>query len=148
MVASIEKDYSQNGNIEDVVKHFNKEAYCECCEILERSTPEKEKRTFIKKNGIIYREIHHLLMQNVTRKSDEWFTENDFLDKNVSNWIDEDFNRIRLCPVCHREFHYGDFESKSKNKKQIIEEIMEKNHYEKNLKKYIKQDKKIYFQSI
>lgn len=49
--------------------------------------------TFLKKNGILYYEGHHLVPLHASEMFD------------VS--LDVEANIISLCPLCHRELHYG-----------------------------------------
>lgn len=146
LIKDLENDNNKNGTIEQVIEYFDEKSYCECCRILGFGSKERMKRTFVKNNGLIYREIHHLLMQNIKRKSSEWFKENAFLNENDIQMIDKEFNEINLCPVCHKEFHYGNFDAKSNTnikKKRIIEEIMEKHEYDKHLKEWGKTPEEI-----
>lgn len=146
LINDIENDYDKNGTIEQVIEYFDGKSYCECCKILNLGPKERMKRTFVKSNGLIYREIHHLLMQNIKRKSSEWFKEKKFLNENDIQMIDKEFNEINLCPVCHKEFHYGNFDAKSNNnirKKEIIEKILEEHNYNKHLKDWGKSPEEI-----
>lgn len=124
-------------SLKNAQKYFNHMVLCECCELLKLGDRTAKKRTFIKKNGLVYYEIHHLLMQNLTRKNDEWLDENQWFKKEDSKWLDSEFNRVNLCPVCHREFHYGNFEygnTQKDAKKKVIDALWESHQYEKNLK--------------
>ncbi len=144
IVEDLEKDNDKNRNVQDVVDYFNK-PMCECCEILNKSTSEWRKRTFIKTNGIIYREIHHLLMQNIKRKTENWYKEHKYFNEEDKKRVDYMCNTISLCPVCHREFHYGNFgDNTNRTKKKIIEELMKKKNFINELKNnWKKNDKEV-----
>ena len=62
-------------------------------------------KTFITKNGTFYMEGHHLIPCTVTNSNYFW-------DKFNRN-IDCIENIVCLCPNCHREVHYAEWEGKS-----------------------------------
>lgn len=91
------------------------EKICECCE--------NNKTTFIKQNGLYYYEQHHLIMRNIHNATKrEQVLKKDLLKIiNNSNFnMEESYNKINLCPVCHRELHYGLSENKKKNLNKIL----------------------------
>ncbi len=125
-------EQSKQGNdLTKVKEYFNKS--CVCC------NDKKMKRTFTKKNGFTYYEMHHLLMKNLYRKeniSNEILK--DYKSKNeLSKIIESDFNKITLCPVCHRELHYG----LDDRRKEILDIIFEKREIEKKLIKLLPKHK-------
>lgn len=128
---------SRGKNLKEVKEYFNKP--CFCCNSI------KSKRSFIKENGFTYYEVHHLIMKNINKKK-ECNIENKILKNYKSqnkliNFIEKDFNKINLCPVCHRELHYG----LKNRRKEILDIIFEKYNIEDKLTKlllneYNKQD--------
>lgn len=96
MVNDLENEFLNNSStILETFNYFNESKLCECCNNLDIKN--WKSRTFIKENGFIYYEVHHLLMQNMIRNKS-----NLFLDWFDDYLIDLDFNKINLCPVCHR----------------------------------------------
>lgn len=75
-------------------------------------------KTFITKNGVFYMEGHHLIPCTVTNSISFW-------DKFGKN-IDCVENIVCLCPNCHREVHYAEWESKS-----IVLKAIYKQHKDK-----------------
>lgn len=140
----IYKNEKSKKSLEDAKKYFNNQILCECCEILGFSNKMAKNRTFRKNNGLIYNEVHHFLMQNLYRKTDpKWFEENSWFKKEDIKWLDSEFNRINLCPVCHREFHYGEFDYNNFTKKEIMETLWVKHEFGKHLKELGKNQKEI-----
>ena len=131
--------------IKDVINYFNKETLCVCCKLLKFTNNKALSRTFKKTNGFMYYEVHHLLEQNLYRKDENWFKEHNYFKVEDLKHINDDFNRINLCPVCHREFHYGNFDynfnSDIKSKKDLILAIWKQNNYEEHLKKDLEKNR-------
>lgn len=123
LVRKLEEIYKNNNDsINETFKYFNENKLCDCCRAL--NIKNWKSRTFIKDNGFSYYEIHHLLMQNLLRNQ----------EKNNLNWfkpsiIDSEFNKINLCPTCHREIHYG------QNRKIMIDKLIEIKEVKHNLEK-------------
>lgn len=69
-------------------------------------------KTFITKNGVLYMEGHHLIPCTVTNSEYFW--------KKFKKNIDCFENIVCLCPNCHREVHYGEWECKSEKIKIML----------------------------
>lgn len=136
LVHDLEDNYHlSKENLTDAIGYFNDEILCECCKLLQFSKKNAKNRTFRKTNGFIYYEVHHLLMRNVGRKDEEWAKKHTWYNAEKIN-LDAEFNTINICPVCHREFHYGDFsypDTSIKNKKQLIEALLESHSFIKKM---------------
>lgn len=150
LIDELEKEYlNKKYSLKDTNAYFNDNTLCECCQLLGFSKKEAQNRTFRKTNGFLYYEVHHLLMQNILRmKNDEWFNSNNWYNKSTDfNIILSEFNEINLCPVCHREFHYGNFIYQNKNginnKKDLIIKLMESHNYNHKLKTLGKSNEEI-----
>lgn len=130
LVYDLERNIDRHkDSIDKAIKYFNNYDFCECCEILGYSSFKCKLRTFKKKNGFTYYEIHHLIMRSILNKEKP-----KYLDNINKDTIDMEFNRINLCPVCHREFHYGNFGSIEK-KKNIIEMLILKHRFTDELER-------------
>ena len=164
LIKDLEKDYRNSNEekdqaevLEELKNYFNNKIWCECCEILiENNKLPREiftSRTFVKNNGLVFYELHHLLMQNILRKNKikdkEWFKNNKWYDDNEEDkkMINDDYNCIVLCPVCHMELHHGDNEEyKNKygiKKETIIKELMKRHQFDTKLEAFKKSPKEI-----
>jgi len=74
--------------------------------------------TFITKHNIPYMEGHHLIPCTVTNS--EYFKER--FNKNIDCFE----NIVCICPNCHREVHYGEWNSKSEKIKIMLKKQQEK----------------------
>ncbi len=125
-----ELEQSSKDTIATTEKYFNQNKLCESCNLLNK--PNWKYRTIKKENGFIYYELHHILMKN--KKGDMSFlslTE-------YKQLIDAEFNKAVLCPVCHKEIHYG----KKEERKKILDIILDEHKYKEQLKKEYKFDEK------
>jgi len=130
LIYDLEKNIDRYRNsIDKAIEYFSNYDFCECCKILGYSSSKCKLRTFKKNNGFTYYEIHHLIMRSTLNKD-----KSEYLEKINKNTIDMEFNRINLCPVCHREFHYGNFGGLNM-KRHIIEELMTKHKFIDELEK-------------
>lgn len=71
-------------------------------------------KTFITKNGVSYMEGHHLIPCTVSNSES-------FMKEFERN-IDCVENIVCLCPNCHREVHYGEWNSRSSKIRQLYEQ--------------------------
>lgn len=69
-------------------------------------------KTFITKNKVPYMEGHHLIPCTVTNSEYFW--------KKFNKNIDCFENIVCLCPNCHREVHYGEWDNKSEKIKAMF----------------------------
>lgn len=69
-------------------------------------------KTFITKNGVPYMEGHHLIPCTVTNSQYFW--------QKFKKNIDCFENIVCLCPNCHREVHYGNWDGKSEKIKVML----------------------------
>lgn len=160
---ALERDYKHSVNkkigveaLEEVRDYFNNEIWCECCKILIKynnfTKDMANNRTFIKNDGLRFYESHHLLMQNILRKdkvkNKDWFRDNKWYDcDNDKDMINDDYNCIILCPVCHAELHHGDNDEYKKKygikKETVINQLMDIHQFDKKLKTFNKTPEEI-----
>ena len=75
-------------------------------------------KTFITKNGVPYMEGHHLIPCTVKNSNEFWAK----FEKNIDCFE----NIICLCPNCHREVHYGEWNCKSEKIRIMLEKQKDK----------------------
>lgn len=104
------------------------------CKICRKS--EIEKNTFLKPNGLLYYEIHHILERNFNTKiskltNDEikekysWYDKK-YFQNNENNLIYNSYNEVKLCSKHHKELHYGKIE----RRKEILDTLVDKKYKE------------------
>ena len=94
LVENLEGSFKKSGMERDfdvLTKHFSRK-----CFFSGKIGTEKENKTFKRRNGTDYYEIHHFIPQNSTKNKPE-----------MQRIVDASENKICLCSNCHNKLHYG-----------------------------------------
>ncbi len=101
LIALLENSFKANllkNDFTALIKHFNQRCYF--CGKLGTANDHK---TFKRRNGTDYFEIHHFIQQNKEKKLEQ-----------LKDIIDDPVNKICLCSNCHNKIHYGRVEDVNK----------------------------------
>ena len=101
----LEKYFKKDGwdkDIEKLIKFFNRRCFFEG-----KIGNKNDHKTFIRKNGLKYYEIHHFIQKNQKNKNKPLHNLKEDDSKAV---IYGEKNELTLCPNCHRKIHLGTIE--------------------------------------
>ena len=101
----LEKYFKKDGwdkDIEKLIKFFNRRCFFEG-----KIGNKNDHKTFIRKNGLKYYEIHHFIQKNQKNKNNPLH--------NLKEWDSDaviygEKNELTLCPNCHKKIHFGTIE--------------------------------------
>lgn len=95
------KKCSLNKDVNRLIKFFDRRCFFEG-----KIGTKDEHKSFIRRNGYKYYEIHHFIQQNQKNKNNSLHN-----ILGVDSIIYGEKNQVTLCPNCHRKIHSGTVES-------------------------------------
>lgn len=120
MLEEIFKSNSTKDDFKNLIDHFNKKCYF-CGKIGNKG----DHRTFKRRNGMDYYEIHHFIQQHKIKSNKIQSTELEMI-------IESPENKVCLCSNCHNQIHYG----RKENVNKMIRLLWDDENIQNMLQKY------------